>query len=187
MFQCAPPAFALALLSAMACYHDVSIFQIREGQKVRVSQITDGDTFKGYTDDKQATEVVVRVMGMDCPESKQNAKCERDGKQGRSSCDDQIPLGLKASKRAREFLEGEVVKLESPDGNGIFRPDPYRRTLAYVRLSNGQDYGEQMIREGLCEDYNWKYPHTRHKQYARLKGRALRRIAVGDETGHMGL
>jgi micrococcal nuclease len=124
---------------------------------VTVRKVTDGDTIRV---DGADGEEKVRVLGIDCPESARNAKCERDGRQGRHDCDWQVPRGVEAKRIARELLEGQQVTLEGP-----FSRDPYGRLLAYVRMADGQDYGLRMVREGRCEDFGWKYPHPRAAQY----------------------
>jgi len=128
-----------------------------------ITKVSDGDTFHVQT---AAGEIKVRVLGIDCPESSHNAKCERDGRQGRDSCDVQVPRGVAAKRRAADLLDGRKVTLEGP-----FSRDPFGRRLAYIRMADGQDYGLLMIREGRCEDFGWKYPHPRGTAYRAASGR----------------
>jgi micrococcal nuclease len=125
----------------------------------QVTHITDADTIKVSRDGQETT---VRVLGIDCPESKPNSKCRRDGRKGRPGCAEQVPRGKAATKRARELLEGATVTLEC---DGECKPGVYGRALRYIRLSDGRDYGLVMVKAGLCEDYGWKYPHPRMKSY----------------------
>jgi endonuclease YncB( thermonuclease family) len=89
-----------------------------------VERVVDGDTLwvrtsLGRTD--------VRLLGIDCPESKHNAKCRRDGD---AACNAEVPRGKAATRRARELLHpGDAVTLEP---GGTFQRDRYGRTLAYV-------------------------------------------------------
>lgn len=129
-----------------------------EGRQAYVDKVIDGDTLEVRVDGGRR--VRVRVLGIDCPESHANEKCARDGRQGRMGCDAQVPLGLKASRRAAELLKHRAVTLEGP-----IKSDLYGRTLAYIRMDDGRDFGAVMIREGLCEDFGWKYPHPRTPQY----------------------
>lgn len=131
-----------------------------EGRKAYVEKVVDGDTLTVRLDGGRR--VTVRVLGIDCPESHANDKCARDGRQGRKGCDEQVPLGLEASRRAAMLLKHRTVTLEGP-----IKTDLYGRTLAYVRLPDGRDFGALMVREGLCEDFGWKYPHHRMKEYRR--------------------
>jgi micrococcal nuclease len=128
-------------------------------QPYKVTYITDADTVKVSRDGQQTT---VRVLGIDCPESKYNDKCRRDGRQGRPGCAQQVPRGKKANKRARELLEGATVTLEC---DGRCKDGYYGRALRYIRLADGRDYGLVMVKAGLCEDYGWKYPHPRGGEY----------------------
>jgi endonuclease YncB( thermonuclease family) len=130
------------------------------GRKAYVEKVVDGDTLKVRVDG--GLRVTVRVLGIDCPESHANEKCARDGRQGRKGCAEQVPLGLEASRRAAALLKHRTVTLEGPT-----KRDLYGRTLAYVRLPDGRDFGALMVKDGLCEDFGWKYPHPRMKEYRR--------------------
>lgn len=158
-----PPAclvllIALALIPACRNSDARSRSFVSDGARAYVDKITDGDTLVVRVADQK---VKVRVLGIDCPESHRNPKCEQAGRSGRPGCAEQIPRGLKAAQRAAELMKHQTVTLEGPisrDRNG--------RTLAYIRLPDGRDYGLLTIREGLCEDYGWKYPHPRMGTYS---------------------
>ncbi len=123
---------------------------------VQVDHVVDGDTLWVRTGSGR---VDIRILGIDCPESHHNAKCRRGGD---AACDLEVPKGQAATVRARSLLTGTVT-LE-PSKNA-FQQDRYGRTLAYVRLPDGRDYGLLMIQERRCADYGWKYPHPRGSQY----------------------
>jgi endonuclease YncB( thermonuclease family) len=143
---------------------DVSVL---ESQTVVVTKVADGDTFTACLLPDMSASVRVRVLGIDCPEAKVNQKCKREGQQGRPGCEAQIPLGKKASALAHRLLLRKTVTLESRRGDGEFERDIYGRLLAYVRTQNVDDYGKYMIKEGGCENYQWKYPHPRGAEYGR--------------------
>lgn len=122
---------------------------------VTVSRVVDGDTI--HVDDGR-DDITIRVLGIDCPEPHRNATCR---KHGAAQCETEIPLGRAATKRARELLRpGDTVSIEGGE-----KVDRYGRTLAYVRLPDGRDYGLLMLREGICSDYSAKYPHPRQAEY----------------------
>jgi micrococcal nuclease len=127
-----------------------------DGRTAYVEKVVDGDTLTVRVDGQR---VKIRVLGIDCPESHANEKCARDGRAGRRGCREQVPLGRQAARRAAQLLKHRTVTLEGPT-----KTDLYGRTLAYVRLPDGRDFGAVMIAEGLCEDFGWKYPHPRMKQ-----------------------
>lgn len=140
---------------------------LHESQKAVVTKIADGDTFTACLMPEMSGSVRIRVLGIDCPESKENAKCKRDGKEGRMDCKTQVPLGKKATSIAQQLLLKKTVRLESPKRDGNFERDVFGRVLAYVRLENGEDFGLHMVKQAHCEDYAWKYPHPRGKEYAK--------------------
>ncbi len=41
-----------------------------------------------------------------------------------------------------------------------------------MRLDDGRDYGLVMVRGGHCEDFGWKYPHPRSKEYMKAQHKA---------------
>ena len=120
-----------------------------------------GDTFRLTLDD--GTGITLRLLGVDCPETHVNDKCARDEAAGHRSCEEQIPLGLKAKVRAQALLANQRVSLEPGDGG--FEWDVYDRLLAYVRLPDDRDLGLVLLEEGLCSDFSWRYPHARQAEY----------------------
>lgn len=134
------------------------IFLTQCSSVVPVVSVYDGDSF---TVGVEGEKVKIRVLGIDCPEKSFNAKCRRDEKEGRPGCEDQVPFGKIVANRAKELLVGNVT-LECDDE---CKTDLYGRELRYVKLQDGRDYGLVLIREGYCQDYSWKYPHPRQKQY----------------------
>lgn len=131
----------------------------------RVVAVVDGDTL--HVALVTGGEERIRLLGIDCPESRRNQKCEREG-----SCAD-VPRGLEAKARARELAPvGSVVLVV--DGR---KRDRYGRLLAYV-FADGRDVGLTLLGAGLCPDVAAKYPHQRQAAY-----RAAAPNASGDANG----
>ena len=40
-----------------------------------------------------------------------------------------------------------------------------------VRMADGRDFGLVMVQEGLCEDFGWKYPHRKGKEYRKAQAK----------------
>lgn len=113
----------------------------------RVTHIVDGDTL-------DVGRERIRVLGIDTPE--------------RDEC------GYAAASRAASELALErVVRLE-PDATQAVR-DRFGRTLAYVRLPDGRDLGELLLRRGLARTYVVGRPFARVEAYreAERAGRLL--------------
>ncbi len=132
-----------------------------------VVRIVDGDTLvvrTGGIDEK------VRVKGIDCPESRSNPKCKRDG-----DCATDVPLGKRATAMMQELAPvGVEVRLVG----GAEQPerDRYGRLVAYVERG-GQDVGLDLVRSGICQDYSHKFPHPRSATY--LAQAPLDRVPTG--------
>lgn len=159
----------LSLSSLFACAEDELPpspigRQVAGGAQAVVLTVSDGDTLQvQLAEGEEPPSFYIRVLGIDCPETRRNDKCARDEAEGRRSCDEQIPLGQRAKVRARALLQGATVSLEP--GEGGFEWDVYDRLLAYIRLSDGRDLGLTLIDEGLCSDFSWRYPHPRSEAY----------------------
>ncbi|MDF1564660.1 MAG: thermonuclease family protein [Deltaproteobacteria bacterium] len=153
--EAAPPAPARPELRATprAASHGTSL------ELAYVDKVLDGDTIKVRAGGEKLT---IRVLGIDCPESKRNRKCKAD----KTGCAWQIPWGMKAAKRAAALLKHQQVTLECEGKCGAGR---FGRPLRYVRLPDGRDFGQVMIEEGFCADYGWKYPHPRGRAYRRAQ------------------
>src|SRR4051812_22112700 len=123
---------------------------------VKVERVVDGDTFHVVTPD--GDDVTIRVLGIDCPESRRVKKC--GSYRPRLSCEDEIKIGKAATVAARKLLNGARVALE-----GNKKKDVFGRTLSYVRLPDGRDFGLVMIEGGYCRDWSDKYPHPRMREY----------------------
>ena len=165
----------LAVCILLLLYHynyqprrEVPAQEIADASLAQVIHVVDGDTIKVHVRDT-GKEASIRVLGIDCPESRKNSKCQRDAKHGRHGCRWQVPRGKKAKEVAKRLLENASVTLEC---GRKCRKGAYGRFLRYVRLKNGMDFGQEMLRLGLCEDFGWKYPHKRSKYYRRVQALA---------------
>lgn len=139
--------------------------KVYEGQKLYVTNVADGDTISGCLLPEGKHEVKIRIVGIDCPETSRNKKCIRDDKRKKMSCDEQIPLGKKARRVARDMLYKQVVSLESPEGRSRFSRDTYGRLLSYIRTANDLDFGKYTIEQALCEEYGYRFWHPRRNAY----------------------
>ncbi|MDY0213753.1 MAG: thermonuclease family protein [Desulfuromonadaceae bacterium] len=128
-----------------------------------VSWVYDGDTIKvdGCG--------VVRLVGVDCPEKKDN-------------CRDQefIRLGAQSAERLRHSeretlhylvrtLKGKQVRLELGDPPW----DKYGRMLAYVWLENGNMLNRELLRQGRVRVYRY-FDFTRKQEFLDLEAEAIR-------------
>ena len=156
----------ILLMTAVLAVLAVVLEAAGSSQSAEVVRVYDGDTILVST---RAGEVKVRLLGIDCPESHVNAKCKRDGQSGRRGCRWQIPWGKRAKDVALHMLRNQSITLEC---DGKCKTDPYDRLLRYIHLPDGRDLGFELVRQGLCEDYSWKYPHPRQKTYQREQNAA---------------
>ena len=124
------------------------------GQEVKVISITDGDTVKVLTHDKQ--QIKVRLAEIDTPERKQ-------------------PYGKKAKEALSNMVFGKVVDL---------RPvtiDRYGRTIGHLFI-NSLNVNKEMVRTGHAWVYR-RYMTDKslivHEEYARSKGIGLWALPAG--------
>ncbi len=116
-----------------------------------VVRVIDGDTVR------LADGRTMRLAGIDCPESKANVKCRRDGA---SQCDVEVIRGQSVAQEVRTLLADGTARAEVLDLG-----DRYGRALGYVWLADGRDLGQWLIATGRCADWSARYPHPRQAFY----------------------
>jgi micrococcal nuclease len=89
-----------------------------------VARVIDGDILLLSNGEK------VRLIGVDTPESKDNAKLKRDPKKAGQDAETIIKMGEKAADLTRKLVEGKQVRLEYD----AQKKDRYGRTLAYIYI-----------------------------------------------------
>lgn len=125
--------------------------QIKKGAKlsVRVVGITDGDTFKGLTNEKQ--EIRFRIYGIDAPEKNQ-------------------AFGTRSKQYLSDLIFGKtvVIKVQS-------RRDRYGRPIVWVYTPAGKDVSAEMLKAGMA----WHYKrYDSSPEYARYETNA-RKSRIG--------
>lgn len=97
-----------------------------------VSEVIDGDTFKGDAilplDIKKG--ITVRVLGLNSPELHKGTDMEK-------------AEGIRAKWKANSLLQGKTVKITTAG------EDKYGRTLADVTLPDGTNFTKTMIAQGF--------------------------------------
>lgn len=109
---------------------------------VLVISITDGDTFKGLTKDKE--EIKFRIYGIDAPEKKQ-------------------AFGTKSKEYLSDLIFGQTVGIK------VDKKDRYGRSVAWVYTSDGTDVSAEMLKVGMAWHYK-KYDKS--EEYSTLEAKA---------------
>jgi len=128
------PVFLSACSAGLHDYNDIL-----------VTRAIDGDTIE------LADRERVRLVGIDTPESRYNAKLARDMKSSGQDAATIIAMGKKASDFTKMLAEGKRVRLEFD----IERRDRYGRLLAYVYLPDGRMLNAELLREGYAQVYTF--------------------------------
>ncbi len=113
----------------------------------RVVSVVDGDTIKVNIN---GTTETIRIIGINTPETvdpRKPVEC----------------FGKEASNKAKELLTGKTVTLEIDPSQG--ERDKYNRSLRYVFLSDGTDYGKYMISSGYAYEYTYNTPYKYQSGY----------------------
>lgn len=119
-----------------------------------VKTVIDGDTLIIETPDGEEK---VRLIGIDTPEV--------DPNKGGPEC-----YGKEASKRTKELVEGQSIKVETDSTQGT--RDKYDRLLAYVRLSDGAILNETLIKEGYAREYTFNQPYRYQSEFKSAQSQA---------------
>lgn len=93
---------------------------------VQVVGITDGDTFKGLTKEKE--EIKYRIYGIDAPEKKQ-------------------AFGTKSKEYLSNLIFGKTVGIK------VDSKDRYGRLIVWVITIDGKDVSAEMIKAGMAWHY----------------------------------
>lgn len=99
---------------------------------VKVVAITDGDTFRGLTQDKE--EVRYRIYGIDAPENKQ-------------------AFGNRSKQHLSDLIFGKTVGIK------LDKIDFFGRPVVWVYTPDGKDVSAEMIMAGMAWHYK-KYDKT---------------------------
>lgn len=118
-----------------------------------VLSVVDGDTVKARIDGESVT---IRIIGIDAPESTIKNEC----------------YGNESSKKAKEFLSGKWIKIESDSSQDNI--DKYGRSLRFVYFDQGTDFGKRMIEEGYAYEYTYDEPYKYQKDYKFMQDYAKR-------------
>jgi len=120
----------------------------RQTYQAVVLKVSDGDTVWVRIDHK---EVKLRLLGIDTPEKFESKKLYREASECGVSAKYMKSLGKMATSHAREYLhEGDQVKVI------IYGHGYYGRALAFIILSNGTNYNEQMGVDGYACVYKYR-------------------------------
>ena len=161
----------------LACPTEQNTIALKPGSFVYVTKAIDGDTVK------LATGEHVRLIGIDTPESRYNAKLERDSARSRRDINVILGMGKEASRFTRQLVECKKVRLEFD----AQKRDKYGRLLAYLYLEDGTFVNARIIEEGYAQlmtiPPNVKHADTflKLEQDARKNGRGLWKESSGKE------
>ncbi len=109
--------------------------------KILVTGVVDGDTLRLENGEK------VRLIGIDTPESRQNAKLKRDLKKSDKDAEELIAMGKKATRFTKGLALKKYVRLEFD----VQKRDHYNRLLAYVYLPDGRMLNAEIVKAGYAQ------------------------------------
>ena len=137
-----------------------------------VIRVIDGDTIKMNIQGKPES---VRLIGIDTPESKANAKAMRDSNRSGQDMAAIVSQGKEAAAFTRSKVKkGDTVRLETD----VQERDKYRRILAYVWLSDGTMLNEAIVRAGYAQPATFP-PNVRYQDLFLEAARDARRNGRG--------
>lgn len=168
------PALALALTLVLAGAWAAQPAPETGQQWAKVGFINDGDTITVYW---QGRRELVRLLGVDAPETWHSRKLERAAARARRAPAEEARLGEQARQAVMGLLaKGDQVRLEEDPGAGW--RDDYGRLLAYVYLEDGRQLNEWLVEQGYAQVFHHcrcrlKKRFTALERQARAQGRGL--------------
>ena len=139
-------SFLLMAVLGFSLLSTLARAELKEHTYYRVSRVIDGDTIKLQNGE------MVRLIGIDTPEMKNNAKLKRDVKERHVTAKAELKKGRQAYLFTKHLVEGKKVHLKF-DRN---KYDNYHRTLAYVFLSSGLFVNAEIVKDGYAYVYSVK-------------------------------
>ncbi len=128
--------------------------QAEKTKTYRVVKVVDGDT---VTVEKDGTNVTLRLIGLDTPETVDPRKPVQ--------C-----FGKEASDKAKELLTNSSIAIETDDSQGTY--DKYDRLLAYIYLQDGTNFNAYMIEQGYGHEYTYDLPYKYQTAFRAAQARA---------------
>jgi len=117
-----------------------AILQEQLEEQGRIVHVQDGDTIEVRL---QGTDVPIRLIGVDTPESVHPTKGVE--------C-----FGKEASAFTKQFLGNMATLREDPTQDAY---DVYGRKLAYVFLEDGRNLNQLLVEEGIGREYTYQKPY----------------------------
>lgn len=153
-------------------YHYVTAPRPAPAGFARVERVVDGDTLQvAYAGRTER----VRLIGIDTPESRDNAKARRDSRRQHRRLDAVTALGHQAAEFVAALVHpGDLLKLEFD----LEARDRYGRMLGYVYLNDGRMLNEVIIRSGYASPMTIP-PNVRHQERFLAAFRAARDEGAG--------
>jgi len=143
--------------AAAACFLPICPAAAQESLSAVVVRILDGDTIRVHTG---AGEELVRLIGIDAPESHENDKAWRDSKLSGRDIKTILELGRQAYLYCTQLIHpGDRVTLQFD----VQKRDKYNRLLAYVYLPNGSMLNERLLQDGYAHLMTIP-PNVRHTE-----------------------
>lgn len=124
----------ILLLTLSACTEEGKQQEAEKNKDLYlVTKVIDGDTF--WIDDGSEKGKKVRLIGIDCPETRRTRKKEVGY------------YGKEAKEYVKKRLNGQSVRLVFD----VDQTDPYGRLLAYVYLEDGTFLNAELVELGYAE------------------------------------
>ncbi len=110
----------------------------------KVVRVVDGDTIEvSFSGEKH----MVRLIGMDTPESVYNKRTKKQAKESDMSQKEIVALGKAAKRFVQSRVKtGDIIRIEY----GTLSKDKYGRLLCYVFLENGAMLNKVIIKNGYA-------------------------------------
>lgn len=126
---------------------------------IKVVRVIDGDTFKGIID---TDTFYIRLIGVDCPESKKNIKTCKDAKESNIDIKTIINMGKLAKRFTEKYIKEDSIILLEYD---VQKRDKYGRILGYIWLNDTLMFNDFLIKEGYAQLMTFPPNLKYHKKF----------------------
>ena len=152
---------------AVMYFPDLQKLLERGRTAAEVIKVVDGDTFEiRYLERTEK----VRLIGIDTPESSENAKAGKDAERSGQDVKKIVRQGNEAKKYVKALVPaGTGVRVETD----AQERDKYGRLLVYLYLEDGRMINEEIVKAGYASPLTYP-PNVRYKEKFLIAYRAAR-------------
>ncbi len=134
----------LSILIPLLFLSLITSIYAQPNQTATLLAVVDGDTLKIQFQGKEEN---IRLIGIDCPESRINPKAQKDAQRSGQDIETIIAMGKRATAFTKTLVKrGDTINIDFD----LQQRDRSGRLLGYVYLNDGRMLNEEIVKAGYA-------------------------------------